>query len=124
MRVCEMYRLFSLRVWCGLTIFVNFRRNMSFCVCERQIEVVDESDVVWLSKTMSCLCCSVLIFQSQAGRVVAIGVRRYSSISSIFCILSFINKPHTSYYLYFLTRDHLLIALCCTSIEFKSRQII
>lgn len=29
---------------------------------------------------MLCLCCSVLQFQSQAGRIVAIGVRIYYSI--------------------------------------------
>lgn len=38
------------------------------------------NQMLWMSKKMLCLCCSVLMFQSQAGRIVAIGARTRSSI--------------------------------------------
>lgn len=79
MRVCETYRLFSPRVWCGLTIFVNFHVNVSFCVCE--LRSLINQIVAVKNDVMSLLFCPRI---SKSGRpIVAIGVRTYSSISSI-----------------------------------------
>lgn len=83
MRVCETYGLFSQRVWCGLTnLWISVWTCLSVSVNDKLRSLMNPK--LWLSKTFSCLCCSVLLFQSQAGRIVAIGVTTYS------CILSFI----------------------------------
>lgn len=42
------------------------------------------NQMLWMSQKMLRLGCSVLIFQSQAGRIVAIGARTCSSILSFF----------------------------------------